>query len=209
MAPKSLASILLSSLLYSTTNAFVPLNIHPPVDNNIQPQAQPHATPSAPDPAYWVPIETLAPIPYIPSPMPTPTPTPSDTDYHLPFGLDALLHPDLHKRQGAPVAPPTPQPTAGGQLSPITTYFINSEVAPGSFAQVPVVYTQTFPPTPDQWPSPLAGTIGLGTIQGTVGGIRSKREEPTQAPMPVETGTAGDTAVRLEMEARKTKSWSA
>jgi len=74
-------------------------------------------------------------------------------------------------------------PTEIGQVSPITTYLANKEVAPGSFAQVPVVYTQTFNPVPDPWPAAVPGTIGLGTIVGTVGQVRSKRSEPTQAPM--------------------------
>lgn len=47
-----------------------------------------------------------------------------------------------------------------------------------------VIYTQTFAAVPDQWSSPVAGTIGLGTIQGEVGIVKtiSKRNagpEPT------------------------------
>jgi hypothetical protein len=55
--------------------------------------------------------------------------------------------------------------------------------------QQPVVYTQTFPAIPDQWPSPVAGSIGLGTIVGTVGAVRSKRAEPTQALIAPKQGT--------------------
>jgi hypothetical protein len=69
------------------------------------------------------------------------------------------------------------------QQSPITTYYVNNAAG----AQVPVVYTQTFAPIPDQWPSPVAGTIGMGTIQGEIGVVKTKRSEPTQAPEVVKT----------------------
>ncbi|OCT44863.1 hypothetical protein CLCR_06311 [Cladophialophora carrionii] len=211
MSTPSMKTLLLSSLLYSTIHAFVPLNIHPPIDNN---DLRRHALPSELelDTAHWVPIATLAPVTSIPTSTPTPAPHSSneDDDIILPLGLDAFAVPELKKRQGAPVAAPDAQPTPVGQISPITTYYINSEVAPGSFAQVPVVYTQTFAPVPDQWPSPVPGTIGLGTIQGTVGEVRSKRAvvlaEPTQAPF---AGDRGEDATELEMEVRKPQTWSA
>ncbi|KIW64162.1 hypothetical protein PV04_09115 [Phialophora macrospora] len=214
MSMASIKTLLLSSLLYSTTHAFVQLNIHPSINNH---NLQPHALPSELelDTAHWIPVATLAPVTSIPSSTSTPTPIrggPSNNDdIILPLGLDAFGVPELKKRQGAPAAAPTAQPAGVSQISPITTYYINSEVAPGSFAQVPIVYTQTFPPVPDQWPSPVAGTIGLGTIQGTVGQVRSKRAvvvaEPTQAPIAGSNGE--DDATELEMEVRKPQTWSA
>jgi hypothetical protein len=43
---------------------------------------------------------------------------------------------------------------------------------------IKVVYTQTFAKTAlDPWPSPSSGEIGLGTIQGQIGQVKSKREE--------------------------------
>ena len=179
MPTKAATTIALSSLLYSTTHALVPLhNIHPPVDDkNLQP------TPSELDPAHWAPIASFAPITTTTS-IPTPTPATSvqELEYHiLPLGLDAAV-PELRVRQVTGQAGGATL-TAAGQVSPVTTYLANEEVAPGSFAQVPVVYTQSFVLIPDQWPSAVAGTIGLGTIPGTVGQVRSKRSEPTQAPM--------------------------
>ncbi|OAP57434.1 hypothetical protein AYL99_08172 [Fonsecaea erecta] len=191
MSTKAMKTFLLSSLIYTSTHAFVPLDIHPPIDNvAIQP------VPSDLDTVHWVPIATLEPISISNTPHPAtsvPTPTPSvdtETEYHiLPLGLDANAVPELKVRQvtgqGAAAAP-----TAINQVSPITTYYVNSMIAPGDVTQVPVVYTQTFPPIPDQWPSAAAGTIGLGTIQGTVGQVRSKRSLPTQAPL------AGDKIVK-------------
>jgi len=88
--------------------------------------------------------------------------------------------PDLKKRQGVG---PAAAATAITQVSPITTYQINLYRS-GGVSQLNVVYTQTFAPIPDQWPSPTeAGTIGLGTIQGEIGVVKTKRSLPTQAPL--------------------------
>lgn len=38
---------------------------------------------------------------------------------------------------------------------------------------MPVVYTQTFPSTYEAWPTAASGEIGLGTISGTVGVVRT------------------------------------
>lgn len=67
-------------------------------------------------------------------------------------------------------------------MSPVTTYYANSYIG-GSFVQVPIVYTQTFAFVPDQWAAPFSGEIGLGTIKGTIGVVKSKRGLPTQAPL--------------------------
>ncbi|KIW98113.1 uncharacterized protein Z519_01697 [Cladophialophora bantiana CBS 173.52] len=184
MSAKTVTTFLLSSLVYSTTHAFVPLDVHPPIDNNdIQP------LPSEFDTVHWIPIATLAPLSHIPSPAssvstPTPSPLEEENEYHiLPLGLDANAVPELKVRQVTGQGVAAAAPTAINQISPITTYYINSEVAVGVFTQVPVVYTQTFAPIPDQWTSAGPGTIGLGTISGTVGQVRSKRSLPTQAPL--------------------------
>ncbi|EXJ94249.1 hypothetical protein A1O1_02642 [Capronia coronata CBS 617.96] len=158
-----LNTVLLSSLL-ATTYASVPVE-YP-------------AVPSDLDTERWIPYTTLEPI----RSVSTPTATPSSAEAELrilPF-LDANMIPDLKRQvtgQGAAAAA-----TAIQQVSPVTTYYAGSMIS-GSQVQVPVVYTQTFPTAYEQWPSPTAGEIGLGTIQGTVGVVKTKRSLPTQVPL--------------------------
>jgi len=131
----------------------------------------------------WKPFTTIPaePAPTIASPSsePTPTQNPEEVLQILPV-LDPNMVPDLKKRQGVGQAI---APTAVTQVSPITTYQIDL-VRSGVAQQLTVVYTQTFNPIPDQWPSPTeAGTIGLGTIKGEIGVVKTKRSLPTQAPL--------------------------
>ena len=68
----------------------------------------------------------------------------------------------------------------------------------GVAQQLEVVYTQLFSAVPDQGDAPAIGSIGLGTIQGEVGGIKTanKREaepQPTEiANIRVERRTPGE-----------------
>lgn len=131
----------------------------------------------------WTPLATVPAEPAStaasPSSPPAPTQAPEEILEILPV-LDPNMVPDLKKRQGVGQAIP---PTAVTQVSPITTYQINLYRS-GLESQLNVVYTQTFAPVPDQWPSPTeAGTIGLGTIQGEIGVVKTKRSLPTQAPL--------------------------
>lgn len=131
----------------------------------------------------WKPFTTIpaepAPTAASPSSSPTPTQGPEEILQILPV-LDPNMVPDLKKRQGVTQAIAA---TAITQVSPITTYQINL-IRSGVQSQLNVVYTQTFNPIPDQWPSPTeAGTIGLGTIQGEIGVVKTKRSLPTQAPL--------------------------
>lgn len=171
-APMLKTVFFLSSFLATTSHAFIPVE-YPPVPSDL-------------DTNQWVPFTTLEPIT---TSISTPTATPTtgadrnaDNDLRILPALDANLIPDIKRQvtgQGAAAAA-----TAIKQVSPVTTYYIQSVVS-GSAAQVPVVYTQTFPTVWDPWPGPTAGEIGLGTIQGTVGVVRtnSKRSLPTQAPL--------------------------
>ncbi|KAF3483287.1 uncharacterized protein GIQ15_02611 [Arthroderma uncinatum] len=72
-------------------------------------------------------------------------------------------------------APPGAVSTVPTQVSPVMTVWVNDKQ---------VLYTQTFPPTPDPWPSPSAGQIGLGDLQGEIGKTTTikARSEPTDAP---------------------------
>lgn len=75
-------------------------------------------------------------------------------------------------------APPSALPTEQTQRSPVMTITVDGEV---------VVYTQMFSAVPDQWPTPAIGKIGLGNLEGEVGGtgIVGRRGAP------VETAAAG------------------
>ena len=72
--------------------------------------------------------------------------------------------PDLELRQVGLVDPDAALTGATG-AGPVTTYVIASNVGKGVATQLNIVYTQTFANVPDQWPSPKAGTIGMGTLQ--------------------------------------------
>lgn len=93
--------------------------------------------------------------------------------------LDEHFHIDLRKRQGGVAATNAPQATSvPTQMPSVTTYGADR-------GWTAVVYTQTFAAVPDQWPSPKAGTIGLGTIQGEIGVIKTKSK---RMAMPYPTG---------------------
>ncbi|KAL2426238.1 hypothetical protein ABEF95_001382 [Exophiala dermatitidis] len=179
-APAITSVLLLSSLVALTTgtHASSPGDSVQVANSDLYP-----AVPSDLDTNQWAPYTTLEPVASIPS-ISTPTTTASaDDNIRILPGLDANAIPEIKERQvtgqGAAAAA-----TAIKQVSPITTYYIASEIS-GSQVQVPVVYTQTFPKSYVQWASPTAGEIGLGTIQGTIGVIRTdrKRSLPTQAPL--------------------------
>ena len=61
---------------------------------------------------------------------------------------------------GAPGAPALPP----NQVSPITTIYIGS---------VQVIYTQLFSAVPSQGPGPMSGSIGMGTLTGAVGVVKT------------------------------------
>jgi hypothetical protein len=97
--------------------------------------------------------------------------------------LEAEPEHDLRRREvvtGVAAA----QPTGGIQLSPITTYQANV-VVNGVAQQVEVAYTQLFSAVPDQGLAPASGSIGLGTIQGQIGVVKTSRKRDAK-PQPTE-----------------------
>lgn len=54
-------------------------------------------------------------------------------------------------------------------------------MANGIITNVEVVFTQTFAAVPDQWPSPSPGTIGMGTLTGAVGAVRTEQVKKNDA----------------------------
>ncbi|KAK4988229.1 hypothetical protein LTR50_004055 [Elasticomyces elasticus] len=68
---------------------------------------------------------------------------------------------------------PVPAP-APSQYPTVTTAWIETVLPGGKITTwVQVVYTQTFAAVPDQLPSPASGNVGLGTLTGTVGAVRT------------------------------------
>ena len=177
-------TLVLLALLLRTTCAFVPFaySLHPNIDMaTISLPSQPAET------TYYPPTPAS---PSLQDPIPTNlAPTQEEDD----------AHDDLRKRQGAPVTaaaptnpvapavPPAAAPTAAatvpaadpGQISPVTIYEID-QIPPGGGApvKVQIAYTQTFAAVPEQWPVPGQGEIGMGTIRGEVGHVRTKRFVP-------------------------------
>lgn len=73
---------------------------------------------------------------------------------------------------GAGAAPAAAQPVAGAQANPVTTIMVQTVVG-GVTKQVPKVYTQTFGAAVSA-PAVLTGTIGLGTLTGKVGVVKTQ-----------------------------------
>ena len=81
--------------------------------------------------------------------------------------------PVLELRQNLPVGAAPATTLAPGQVSPVTTVWM-ATVINGVTTNVQVAYTQTFAFAPGQGPSPLAGSIGMGTLTGTVGAVKTQ-----------------------------------
>ena len=76
-------------------------------------------------------------------------------------------------------APAAVLPVNPDQISPVTTVEVDS-YPPGGGApvKIPVLYTQTFALVPEQWEAAGVGSIGMGTIVGQVGKVKTKRFVP-------------------------------
>lgn len=145
------------STLLSTTSAFAPVEQHPSIR----------------------PTRSISTIPNFLGEL---TPTITAIPDSLPILSDSY-DVELRKRQVTGQVP-AGAATAITQVPPITSYVVHF-VTGGQYIAKTVGYTQLFSPVPDQWPSPSAGTIGLGTIQGAVGVVKTKRSEPTQEPVAI------------------------
>lgn len=62
---------------------------------------------------------------------------------------------------------------AATQYPTLSTDWVETSLAGGGVTWVPVIYTQTFPSVYEAWPTAASGEIGLGTISGTVGVVRT------------------------------------
>jgi len=61
------------------------------------------------------------------------------------------------------------------QADPTTTLWIPTKLANGEVVNVPTVFVQTFAAVPEQWPLPMTGAIGLGTL--------SRQGPPSSTPV--------------------------
>jgi hypothetical protein len=146
-------------------------------------------------------------ISYVPTMTTVPYPTSSPSSpAEVPLPLHAQLLRWIKRQGGAVSNPQAAQPVQVTQVSPITTLTLQS-----MGKQINVPYTQTFSVVPDQWSTPVAGEIGLGTIQGTIGVPKSKRAEPMEVMAePTKTPTMRwqdepdeETATALETRSRR------
>src|SRR5215469_4292944 len=87
-----------------------------------------------------------------------------------PFDLPPEPTANLELREVVQGAPTT---LAAEQYPTLTTNWVQTSPPGGGFTYVPLVYTQTFPSVYEPFPTPASGEIGLGTISGTVGVVRT------------------------------------
>ena len=83
-------------------------------------------------------------------------------DYN--YRMNGTMAEELDKRQQGGVGGGLPPPVAAPTQMPTVTPFPD---APGG------IYTQLFSAVPEQWPAPSAGSVGLGTITGPVGVVKT------------------------------------
>ncbi len=78
--------------------------------------------------------------------------------------------PKLDSREIVAGVPAAPVPV---QVSPVTEIYVESRLPNGKMTQVLVIYSQTFVSIPDQGPTPVQGKIGLGTLTGSIGVVKT------------------------------------
>lgn len=86
---------------------------------------------------------------------------------NTPLPTEPLVNLDLREVVSAAAATP-----AASQYPTLTTEWVETTIG-GTPTWVPLVYTQTFPSTYEVWPTAAAGSIGLGTISGSAGAVRT------------------------------------
>ncbi|KAI9718449.1 MAG: hypothetical protein M1812_004170 [Candelaria pacifica] len=79
------------------------------------------------------------------------------------------------------------------QASPVTTIFEPTMIN-GVSTQVAVVYSQQFSSVPNQGPTPAAGSIGMGTLTGAVGAVKT---QATNGAVTVMKGSVGGWALGI------------
>jgi len=130
-----------------------------------QPTLPPTAPSSLPPPSE--PLPPQSPNPHFPAKQPLPGSL-NEFIAHLRQSplLETPHNAQLSERQngglGGGVAGAAPLPP--NQASPITTVYLNGQL---------VVYSQVFVAVPDQGPTPMVGSVGMGTLTGAVGVVKT------------------------------------
>ena len=70
----------------------------------------------------------------------------------------------------------------------------------GDITMIQTVYTQTFAAVPDQLPSPVEGSIGMGTLTGAIGVVRTEQAKTAGAPPAVAAPLVGGVVWRWGLE---------
>ncbi|KAI9824995.1 MAG: hypothetical protein M1819_000624 [Sarea resinae] len=63
------------------------------------------------------------------------------------------------------------QPT---QANPMTTMWVQTEISPGVTTYVSIIFSQTFASVPSQAPTAKAGAVGMGTLTGKIGVVKTE-----------------------------------
>lgn len=91
----------------------------------------------------------------------------------------------LHEIVANPAASAAP---STGQAPTVTTYWVETVLGSGVTTWVEVVYTQTFEAVPSQGPEALSGSVGLGTLTGKVGAVKTQAVGTESEAMRTKTG---------------------
>ncbi|KAI9870029.1 MAG: hypothetical protein M1830_004772 [Pleopsidium flavum] len=82
-----------------------------------------------------------------------------------------LSEPNLELREIAAAVPAAA--IVPVQVPPVTNVYVQTVLPNGQTTQVLVVYSQTYASIPNQGPTPVAGQIGMGTLTGSIGVVKT------------------------------------
>ncbi|SLM38340.1 hypothetical protein LPUS_08503 [Lasallia pustulata] len=130
-------------------------------------------TASLPTPLQPPPPDNSIAITTFPSPTTAPAP-PHANPYPTPLD-DAQLHEGLRRQAaGVGAAGGSVNSPGASQLPAVTSWVQWSSVKDsGTWTPLSFVYTQLFSPVPEQGPSAASGNIGMGTLTGVVGAVKT------------------------------------
>ncbi|KAI9830861.1 MAG: hypothetical protein M1826_004290 [Phylliscum demangeonii] len=83
-------------------------------------------------------------------------------------------HHQRQQRHPGGGAPPIAAPTVT-QMPSVVVAGVPSVLPNGVITQIQITFTQTFASVPDPFPTPASGAIGMGSLTGTVGAVRTNQ----------------------------------